>query len=340
MATSRRHAGQLRRCRPVGDLPGRARSGQHADARCGGVHHCGPAAVAADPSPTLLDQGGAGADRRRGRAYRGRGCRPGPHGQRPVRDGVRRAAATNRRPDACRDRGGLTAVPGTSIDLGLAQTSDRLLFWAVLAYAVSMVGYAAEFAFDRRSARAVDAAAGLSRSRRAGVVAVALTVAGWALHVGSVTTRGMSVHRVPWGNMYEFSSMVSLVAVTVFLVLLTRQQVRFLGLFVMAPVVLYLGLAGTVLYANAGPLVPALNSYWIKIHVVAAITASGAFMVSGVVTVLYLLKERWERRTLSLGPGAAAVVEVGTPPTEEIPVRQRGLLAWLPEAARLDRLAY
>jgi cytochrome c-type biogenesis protein CcsB len=232
-------------------------------------------------------------------------------------------------------------VPGTSIDLGLAHASDRLLFWAVLAYAVSMLGYAAEFAFDRRSARAADSAPGMSRSRRAGMVAVALTVVGWALHVGSVTTRGLSVHRVPWGNMYEFSSMVSLVAVTVFLVLLSRQPVRFLGLFVMAPVVLYLGLAGTVLYANAGPLVPALNSYWIKIHVVAAITASGAFMVSGVLTVLYLLKERWERRAVSLGPGAAAVAEVGAPPTGPVTTARRGgLMAWLPDAARLDRLAY
>jgi cytochrome c-type biogenesis protein CcsB len=224
-------------------------------------------------------------------------------------------------------------VPGTSINLGLAHASDRLLVWAVVAYALAMLGYAAEFAFDRRARSQV--------SRRAGVVAVGLTVLGWALHVGSVTTRGLSVHRVPWGNMYEFSSMVSLVAVTVFLVLLTRQQVRFLGLFVMAPVVLYLGLAGTVLYANAGPLVPALNSYWIKIHVVAAITASGAFMVSGVVTVLYLLKSRWERRALSLGPGAAAAVEVGTPPTESVPsVRRGGLMAWLPDSGRLDRLAY
>src|SRR5436305_6718563 len=189
-----------------------------------------------------------------------------------------------------------------------------------------MLGYAAEFAFGRREVRrgVTD-----TRSRRLGLLAVAVTVAGWALHVGSVTTRGFSVHRVPWGNMYEFSSMVSLVAVTVFLVLLTRQQVRFLGLFVMAPVVLYLGLAGTVLYANAGPLVPALNSYWIKIHVVAAITASGTFMVSGVVTVLYLLKDRWERRTLSLGPGTAAATEFTS---------GRGLLAWLPDAARLDRL--
>jgi cytochrome c-type biogenesis protein CcsB len=220
-----------------------------------------------------------------------------------------------------------------------------LLVWAVAAYALAMLGYAAEFAFGRRLAQRPGGTptwgATRNRAQRAGVVAVALTVVGWAVHIGSVVTRGLSAHRVPWGNMYEFSSMVSLVAVTVFLVLLTRQQVRFLGLFVMAPVVLYLGLAGTVLYANAGPLVPALNSYWIKIHVVAAITASGAFMVSGVLTVLYLLKSRWERRTLSLGPGAAAAVEVGTPPTEEIPGSRRGgLLAWLPDSARLDRLAY
>ena len=43
----------------------------------------------------------------------------------------------------------------------------------------------------------------------------------------------------------------------------------------MLPSVLYLGFAGTVLYTEAGPLVPALNSYWLKIHVAAAILASG-----------------------------------------------------------------
>ena len=219
----------------------------------------------------------------------------------------------------------------------LAHVSDVLLVWTVSAYALAMLGYAAEFAFGRREA---------GRAAKAGRIAVALTIAGWAIHVASVTTRGFAVHRVPWGNMYEFSSMVSLVAVTVFLVLLARQPVRFLGAFVMAPVVLYLGLAGTVLYAKPGPLQPALQSYWIKIHVVAAITASGAFMVSGVVTVLYLLKDRWERRVpadpaaLSLGPGAAAAVEVGAPPTEPMLVRPTGLMPWLPPSEVLDRMAY
>jgi cytochrome c-type biogenesis protein CcsB len=240
-------------------------------------------------------------------------------------------------------------------NLHLAHISDVLLTWAVFCYAFAMLGYAAEFAAGRR-AEARDgtvavAGQGSRRSRQIGVAAVAVTVIGWLAHIAAVVTRGLAVHRVPWGNMYEFSCMVTLVAVTIYLILLVKQHVRYLGAFVMAPVVLYLGLAGTVLYAAPGPLVPALNSYWIKIHVVAAITATGAFMVSGVVTVLYLLKERWERgrppmtlllrqrlrsplhpARVSLGPGTAAAVEMG-------PARG-GLMQSLPSAENLDRLAY
>jgi cytochrome c-type biogenesis protein CcsB len=240
-------------------------------------------------------------------------------------------------------------------DLHLAHISDLLLAYAVFAYAIAMLGYATEFAAGRRAeARGGGEAvvsAGMRRSQSLGRAAVGLTVVGWGLHIAAVTTRGLAVHRVPWGNMYEFSCMVTLVAVTVFLVLLARQRVRFLGAFVMAPVVLYLGLAGTVLYAAPGPLVPALNSYWIKVHVVAAITATGAFMVSGVVTLLYLFKERWERgrpplrvtllaglrsprrpARVSLGPGTAAAVELRG--------ARGGLMRSLPAAAVLDRLAY
>jgi cytochrome c-type biogenesis protein CcsB len=256
-----------------------------------------------------------------------------------------------------------------SANLHLAHISDVLLTWAVFGYAFAMFGYAAEFAAGRRAYARGGGTEVVGRgSRRAemlGRAAVAVMTGGWLCHLASVVTRGVAVHRVPWGNMYEFSCMVTLVAVSIYLFLLTQprvraaltgrqrtvESVRCLGAFVMAPVVLYLGLAGTVLYAAPGPLVPALNSYWIKIHVVAAITATGAFMVSGVVTVLYLLKERYERglpplhvavvarlrsplnpARVSLGPGTAAAIEIG-------PARG-GLMRTLPSAAALDRLAY
>jgi cytochrome c-type biogenesis protein CcsB len=246
-------------------------------------------------------------------------------------------------------------------NLHLAHISDVLLTWAVFCYAFAMMGYAAEFAATRRmQARPVAGgpdltdvwAGGSNRAKRVGQAAIALTVVGWGCHLAAVITRGLAVHRVPWGNMYEFSCMVTLVAVTIYLgLLLGRESARFLGAFIMAPVVLYLGLAGTVLYAAPGPLQPALQSYWIKIHVVAAITATGAFMVSGVVTMLYLLKERWERgepplrnvigrrlrsplrpQRVSLGPGTAAVAELSA--------RRSGLMQSLPSSESLDRLAY
>ena len=205
------------------------------------------------------------------------------------------------------------------IDTSLAGTSNDLVTAAVFLYALAMLGYAAEFAFGRRARRAplvvhaatsletvpppaIEAAVqppaprGAGRGVVLGRMAVVLTVAGWATHLGSVVTRGLAAHRVPWGNMYEFSSMVTLAGSTAYLVLLVnprlRPLVRPLGAFVMLPVVLTLGLGTTVLYAKAEPLQPALQDYWIKIHVVAAIIAWGTFMVGAVASALYLAKSR------------------------------------------------
>ncbi|MCU1592595.1 MAG: cytochrome c-type biosis protein CcsB [Frankiales bacterium] len=224
----------------------------------------------------------------------------------------------------------------------MAHLSDSLLFVAVLVYAMAMLGFAADAAARRASrvlsveavARDLVGAAGppvtvTERPVRAsgwvGTVALGLTALGWLAHVTSVVTRGVAAGRVPWGNMYEFSSAAALVAVTGFLVLVARGRVdKSLGAFVMLPVVLYLGLAGTVLYTKVGPLVPALNSYWIKIHVAAAVTASGAFLLSGVIALLYLLRVRFDERTV-VGGSVRFPVSLGRS---------------LPVAGSLDRAAY
>ncbi|MEX5631118.1 c-type cytochrome biogenesis protein CcsB [Parafrankia sp. FMc2] len=165
-----------------------------------------------------------------------------------------------------------------------------------------------------------------------GRLAVVLTIVGWATHVGSVVTRAIAADRVPWGNMYEFSSMICLIAVTTFLVLITRQPLRWLGVFVMVPVVLSMGFAGTVLYVAAGPLVPALDSYWLKIHVAGAIISSGVFLVSAVTTVLFLLKDRWESRLAEVASGRAEASRA---------MRSRGgIVMRLPSSATLDTITY
>jgi len=244
-------------------------------------------------------------------------------------------------------------------DAALAQLSDRLFLVTVLLYALAMLAFAGEQA-ARRSRRVTEAAAaGVSvrsaaaartramagaagppppaappapdvvpparRASRAGVAGLVLTGVGVVAHVGSVVTRGLAADRTPWGNMYEFSSMVALMAVLIFLALVATGRVdRGLGAFVMVPAVLYLGLAGTVLYTPAGPLVPALDSYWIKIHVFAAILASGAFLLSGVLALLYLLRVRHD-----------GLVAAGAAPRFPL-----SLGASLPSAPVLDRVSY
>jgi cytochrome c-type biogenesis protein CcsB len=160
---------------------------------------------------------------------------------------------------------------------------------------------------------------------RFGRAAIGLTVLGALLHAASISIRGAAVDRVPWGNMYEFSSAVGLVAVVAFVVLLVRQPaLRHLGAFVLLPVIVVMFLAGTVLYAKAEPLVPALHSYWLAIHVSAAALATGIFMVSGVATTLYLIRSRWD-------------VAVAARRTPRFPV---SLGSRLPDADSLDRMAY
>ncbi|MEW9554804.1 c-type cytochrome biogenesis protein CcsB [Nonomuraea sp. NPDC050783] len=125
---------------------------------------------------------------------------------------------------------------------------------------------------------------------RAGTLALALGWLGWAANLAAIVTRGLAVGRWPWGNMYEFVVAICFAAVSAFLLTQLRHNVRFLGAFVMVTAALGLGLAVKVFYTAAGPVVPALNSYWIAIHVTAAIVASGLLTMAGVAGVLYLLR--------------------------------------------------
>jgi cytochrome c-type biogenesis protein CcsB len=212
----------------------------------------------------------------------------------------------------------------------LSELSDHLLGPTILTYASAMLAYAVEYAFGRREVgarvaaparSAVLAGAGgpdvtegatgtdepapppsrqnakaASMARAGGRLAVALSVFGWVLHLAVLVTRGLSVHRVPWGNMYEFGLSISFAAVTAFGVFAYRYNVRYLGLFVMAPVVLLLGLAGTVFYVKPGDLSAPLHSYWLLIHVTCAVATAGIFMVGFATASAYLVRDRYDRR--------------------------------------------
>ncbi len=153
--------------------------------------------------------------------------------------------------------------------------------------------------------------------------AIGLTFLGMAVHLTGVITRGIAVHRVPWGDMYEFVTALTCVTVIFFVALMMRYRAWHLGVFVMGAVVVALGLAQTVIYTPAGPLVPALKSYWLAIHVAAMTLSVGIFFVAAVLGVVYLFAERYTRR-----------VAAGRSPANH------GIMRRLPGAEELDRLTY
>ena len=137
---------------------------------------------------------------------------------------------------------------------------------------------------------------GGSGLRWAGIASVGLTVLGYLAHVGALVTRGIAADRAPWGNMYEFVMTATLVGVSAWLVVLFKwRNLRHLGLFVTLVASLLLAIAGMTLYVPVGPLVPALQSYWLVIHVGAASIASGIFLVGFVAAVMHLIRMGYDQ---------------------------------------------
>jgi len=205
----------------------------------------------------------------------------------------------------------------------MAELSNNLMAFTVLAYLAAMVGYAAEYAFGNRShvgraaarpARQLVGAGALGaavpppddvvevdRPQRdlgkiAGRIAVGLNAAGLLLHLGTLVTRAVAADRMPWGNMYEFILSVTFVGSATWLGVLSRKPaVRHLGLFVALTLVVLLGAAGLIAYTPVGPLVPALNSYWFVIHVSTIILASGILLLGAVPAAMFLIKTGYDQ---------------------------------------------
>ncbi|MDT7724287.1 MAG: hypothetical protein QOI21_863 [Actinomycetota bacterium] len=156
------------------------------------------------------------------------------------------------------------------------------------------------------------------RAERIGKMGAALLVLGVLMHLAALVLRGLATSRVPWGNMYEYGMAVTFVAMATWLVVIKKFEVRHLSGFMLLPVVILMFINGTLLYTIAAPVQPALQSYWLVIHVSAAATSAGLFLVPGVASVLYLFRSAHERDSAKFPRFAAK----------------------LPSADVLDRIAY
>ena len=171
-------------------------------------------------------------------------------------------------------------------------------------FALAFIAHAYETAFAVRAPHLDDSAKGnlrnktfdYSRTEKVARVATAMMILGFLLLLAGVIARGISAGRVPWGNMYEFSITGALAFTAAYLGALRKYDLRWLGLFVSISVLLTLGTAVAVLYRPSAPLVPALKSTWLVIHVSAAIISGGVFLLANVIAGAFLVLDSMEKK--------------------------------------------
>ncbi len=113
-------------------------------------------------------------------------------------------------------------------------------------------------------------------------------------HLVAMVGRGMAAdpNRVPWGNMYEFTVSGTFVVTLMYLVLHRRFRLDWMAPIVVGFVLTILMVAVIWLHEPVQPLMESLNSYWLVIHVVSAVIATGAFTLGGIASIMYLVKMR------------------------------------------------
>src|SRR5689334_7675089 len=195
------------------------------------------------------------------------------------------------------------------VNIELARYSDWAFTSAVVALVIALLLLAFELAYaggrradqrtrvlagavsaDSVTPGVVDEAPQRPIDERVGRAGLAVVYLGIGLLLACLVLRGLATLRVPWGNMYEFINLTCLCGLIAGAIVLRRPPYRPLWVFLLLPVLILLTVSGRWLYTNAAPVMPALQSYWLPIHVSVVSLGSGVFLVAGVASILFLLK--------------------------------------------------
>ena len=191
----------------------------------------------------------------------------------------------------------------------LAYLSNNLVYSSLAIFAIVFLLHAIETAFAVKSGegRNLDR----QRTEKIARTATGLMVLADLLLFAGLVARGLSASRFPLANMYEFSITGAFIFVTAYLIALRKHDLRWLGLVVSLAALLTLGTATTLLYVESAPLVPALKSPWLLIHVLAAIISGGIFLLANSIAGAYLILEKIERGK-GRGPWASRLPSLDT----------------------------
>lgn len=185
------------------------------------------------------------------------------------------------------------------IDQNFANLSDHAFQGASVVYIVALIASLFYYVKEQGRIRAQaegessdspDAAKRAASAQKWGGITQAMVWLGIILHVIAVIVRGLAVHRVPLGNLYEYVLVISAGTMIVAAIVIQLRNARVFWPWVLTPMVVLMFYGGTKLYVAAAPVVPALRSFWLPMHVTVVSAGGSIGIVSGLFSLAYLLR--------------------------------------------------
>ncbi|RXT13856.1 c-type cytochrome biogenesis protein CcsB [Ammoniphilus sp. CFH 90114] len=162
--------------------------------------------------------------------------------------------------------------------------SGNLLLFAFISYVLSSIAFVISVTGKRWSDRSPE-----QHKNRWGWIGFGIAVIGFLFQTGFIITRWIAGGHFPTSNMFEFMAFLAYSIILAFIIIFLVYRITVIGAFVMPVGIIMLAYA-SVFPREIQPLIPALQSYWLKIHVTTAALGEGAFAVGFAAGLMYLVR--------------------------------------------------
>ncbi|UQW98500.1 c-type cytochrome biogenesis protein CcsB [Rummeliibacillus sp. G93] len=165
--------------------------------------------------------------------------------------------------------------------MSLIDLSSTLLFIAFIAYLVGTLFFGGAVKGGKKDASV--------SNKKWGTIAITVTIIGFIANLGYFITRWIYSGHAPVSNMFEFTTAFGMFVVGAFILIYFIYKLPSLGLFALPIAILIIAYA-SMFPKEVTPLIPALKSYWLTIHVITAAMGESILAISAVAGLIYLMK--------------------------------------------------
>ncbi|WP_057914330.1 c-type cytochrome biogenesis protein CcsB [Peribacillus muralis] len=163
----------------------------------------------------------------------------------------------------------------------MAEISSNFLYAAFLLYLVATFLFGGSIK-DKRGAEE-------KKQNKWAKLAISVTILGFAAQIGYFITRWIAAGHAPVSNLFEFTTFFGMMLVGAFILIYFLYKTPALGLFAL-PIALLIIAYASMFPTEISPLIPALQSDWLHIHVTTAAAGQSILAISFVAAIIYLVK--------------------------------------------------